>query len=160
MKRFLKRLIGLDSPPREDLERQAGEQLRQARERAERRGPQGSAPEAAAVPQDRAAARDRPEALSPEELRDRALAEYLARQEQQRRQREEEERAEQAAQASTGEAAREVLSEVKGVGPAKQEALLERFPSVEALRAASVGELAEVKGVGVAIAAEIKRTLR
>ncbi|MDP8970411.1 MAG: helix-hairpin-helix domain-containing protein [Actinomycetota bacterium] len=151
MKRFLKRLIGADSPSR-------GERRRQAMERA-LHGRQQGFPSKAAAAQGRATT-DRTEAMSPEEMRDRALREFLERQEQRRRQREEEERAAQAARAATGESAREVLSEVKGVGPAKQDALLERFPSIEALKAASVSELAEVKGVGVAIAAEIKRTLR
>ncbi|PFG43117.1 excinuclease ABC subunit C [Isoptericola jiangsuensis] len=41
-----------------------------------------------------------------------------------------------------------VLDGVPGLGPARQQALLARFGSVKRLRAASVDEIAEVKGVG------------
>jgi predicted flap endonuclease-1-like 5' DNA nuclease len=60
-----------------------------------------------------------------------------------------------AGEATTGPAARAALSRVKGLGPAKQQALLDRFGSLEAIRAASVEELTAVKGVGERIAREI-----
>ncbi len=44
------------------------------------------------------------------------------------------------------------LSEIPGVGPARQRALLERFGSVRALGAADPGEIAAVAGIGPALA--------
>lgn len=59
-----------------------------------------------------------------------------------------------------GKRARAVLSQIKGVGPAKQDALLKRFGSLEQMAAASVEDLAEVKGVGEAVATQIKQVLQ
>lgn len=59
-----------------------------------------------------------------------------------------------------GKRARAVLSEIKGVGPAKQDALLKRFGSLENMAAASIDELADVKGVGESVAAAIKQSLQ
>lgn len=64
-----------------------------------------------------------------------------------------------AAAGTTGAAAKRRLAEVKGVGPAKQQALLDAFGSLEAIRDASVGELTDVKGVGEATAQELKDAL-
>lgn len=43
---------------------------------------------------------------------------------------------------------RSILDDVPGLGPARQAALLKQFGSVKRLRAASVEELAQVKGIG------------
>lgn len=43
---------------------------------------------------------------------------------------------------------RERLGRIEGVGPARQAALLDRFGSLEALRAATAEELASVEGIG------------
>lgn len=59
-----------------------------------------------------------------------------------------------------GKRARAVLSEIKGVGPAKQDALLKRFGSLEDMADASIAELAEVKGVGESVAQAIKDSLQ
>ena len=59
-----------------------------------------------------------------------------------------------------GKRARAVLSEIKGVGPAKQDALLKKFGSLEQMADASVEDIAEIKGVGEAVATEIKRVLQ
>lgn len=59
-----------------------------------------------------------------------------------------------------GKRARAVLSEIKGVGPAKQDALLKRFGSLEAMAEASLDDLAEVKGVGDSVATAIKKALK
>jgi excinuclease ABC subunit C len=48
-----------------------------------------------------------------------------------------------------------VLSEVPGLGPARVKVLLAHFGSVTRLRAASVDEIAEVRGVGPSLAAAI-----
>ncbi|MBW3577524.1 MAG: hypothetical protein KY462_07260 [Actinobacteria bacterium] len=53
-----------------------------------------------------------------------------------------------------------VLADVKGLGAAKTQALLDRFPTLEAIRAATIDELVEVKGIGVATAREIRRSVR
>lgn len=50
----------------------------------------------------------------------------------------------------------ETLAGIKGLGPAKARALLERFDSVEAIRDADVAELTEVPGVGEKLARTIK----
>lgn len=60
-----------------------------------------------------------------------------------------------ARKATTGAAARAVLADIPGVGPAKQEALLEAFGSIEDLRAAGPDEIASVRGVGPALAQRI-----
>lgn len=227
MKRFFKQLLGSDQPTREELERQAAEQLRQATaqarygdhgQQADRwaspstgvgqpsrepesepdSGPQlpafGQMSGPPAFPQplpqsgegptpdderraitgmaleDFAQARGssgaelaaRPDALTAEQMRDRALQEFLERRDRMLREREAQQ-ARQAAQApsrrSTGKAAGEALSQVKGVGPAKQQAVLQRFPSLDEIKAASVEDLAEVKGVGPALASEIKNAV-
>ncbi|HEX2026380.1 MAG TPA: helix-hairpin-helix domain-containing protein [Nitriliruptorales bacterium] len=61
---------------------------------------------------------------------------------------------------TTGVAARRELNKVRGLGPAKQRALLDAFGSLEAIRAASVQELTQVRGVGEATAREILRQPR
>ncbi len=48
-----------------------------------------------------------------------------------------------------------VLDEVPGVGPTRKKALMKAFGSVRRLRAASVDEIAAVKGVGREVAADI-----
>jgi excinuclease ABC subunit C len=48
-----------------------------------------------------------------------------------------------------------VLSEVPGLGPARVKVLLAHFGSVTRLRAASIDEIAEVRGVGPSLAAAI-----
>jgi hypothetical protein len=52
-----------------------------------------------------------------------------------------------------------VLAEVRGLGPAKRAVLLERFGSVDAVRAAPDDELLAVPGVGPALLAELRRAL-
>ena len=51
---------------------------------------------------------------------------------------------------------RSVLDDVPGIGPKRRDALLAHFASVDQLRAASVGELASIPGVGPAAAAAVK----
>jgi predicted flap endonuclease-1-like 5' DNA nuclease len=51
------------------------------------------------------------------------------------------------------------LSSVKGLGPARREALLERFGSEQGMRDASIDELTEVRGVGPTLARAIKDAL-
>lgn len=51
------------------------------------------------------------------------------------------------------------LAKVKGVGPAKQEALVARFGSLEAIREAEVEDLTDVSGIGYATAREILEQL-
>jgi excinuclease ABC subunit C len=48
-----------------------------------------------------------------------------------------------------------VLDEIPGVGPTRQKALMKAFGSVRRLRAASVDEIAAVKGVGLKAASDI-----
>lgn len=60
---------------------------------------------------------------------------------------------------TTGAAARTVLSGIKGVGPAKQDALLKKFKSLEAIRDASIEEIASLDGVGPTAAKTIKNAL-
>ncbi len=64
--------------------------------------------------------------------------------------------ARKAAKKTTGTAARLELARVRGVGPAKQEALLREFGSLEAIRAASVEELMRVRGIGAATARQLR----
>ncbi len=52
------------------------------------------------------------------------------------------------------------LLDVPGVGPSRQKALLRRFGSLKAIKAATVEEIARVSGIGPALAAEIARRLR
>lgn len=51
------------------------------------------------------------------------------------------------------------LSDVSGVGPSREQALLERFGSLGAVREASEEELAETPGIGASTAARIHREL-
>lgn len=52
------------------------------------------------------------------------------------------------AAAPVQESVRERLGRIEGVGPARQAALLDRFGSLEALRAATAEELVSVEGIG------------
>jgi excinuclease ABC subunit C len=54
---------------------------------------------------------------------------------------------------------RSELADIPGVGPARQRALLERFGSVRALRAATVEEIAAVPGFGPAVARRVMEHL-
>ena len=56
-------------------------------------------------------------------------------------------------------ARRSALDAVPGVGPRRKRALLRRFGSVQALRAASAGEIAAVEGIGDRLAEAVKRAL-
>lgn len=67
--------------------------------------------------------------------------------------------AKKTAKKTTGKAARERLDEIKGLGPAKQKALLSEFGSLEAIRDADVEALQQVKGIGAATAEEIQKQL-
>jgi DNA uptake protein ComE-like DNA-binding protein len=51
------------------------------------------------------------------------------------------------------------LDAVKGLGPAKRQALLERFGSEDGVRAASIDELTQVRGIGAGLARSIKEAL-
>ncbi len=53
-----------------------------------------------------------------------------------------------------------MLSEIPGLGPARVKVLLGHFGSVARLRAASVDEIAEVRGVGPSLAAAIVGRLK
>lgn len=64
-----------------------------------------------------------------------------------------------AKKATTGAAAARKLGQVKGVGAAKQQALLDAFGSLEAIRDASVEELTAIKGIGEGTAEELKSAL-
>ena len=52
-----------------------------------------------------------------------------------------------------------VLSEIPGLGPSRVKELLRHFGSVKQLRAASETDIAEVKGIGPALAATVHRAL-
>ena len=52
-----------------------------------------------------------------------------------------------------------VLDDVPGLGPTRRAALVEKFPTVSALRAASTDELCAVPGIGPGVAAAIRATL-
>ena len=54
---------------------------------------------------------------------------------------------------------RSVLDSIPGLGPARQAALLKHFGSVKRLREATPEQIAEVKGVGPALAATIRDRL-
>jgi hypothetical protein len=60
---------------------------------------------------------------------------------------------------TTSPAARTELPAVKGLGPAKRDALLARFGDAEGVRRASVEELTEVRGIGPALARAVKDAL-
>ncbi|MDX1657247.1 MAG: helix-hairpin-helix domain-containing protein [Nitriliruptorales bacterium] len=64
------------------------------------------------------------------------------------------------AKKTTGAEARKQLAGIKGIGPAKQDALLEKFDSIEAMKDASIDELSEVPGIGEATAKTIKSGLK
>ena len=51
------------------------------------------------------------------------------------------------------------LDSIHGIGPARRKALLTRFESLDGIRAASVEELAHVKGMSLAAARAIKAAL-
>jgi excinuclease ABC subunit C len=53
-----------------------------------------------------------------------------------------------------------VLDEIEGIGPAKRNALLEHFGSVDNIKAASVGQLLEVPGITERLAAKIQEYFR
>ena len=53
-----------------------------------------------------------------------------------------------------------VLDEVEGVGPTRKKALMRHFGSMKRLRAASVEEIASVKGIPAAVAQAVYDTLR
>ena len=52
------------------------------------------------------------------------------------------------------------LDGIPGLGPSRRRALLDRFVTVSAIRAASEEELVEVDGIGPALAAQIALALR
>jgi len=54
---------------------------------------------------------------------------------------------------------RSALDAVPGVGPKRKRALLRRFGSLKAIRAASIDEIAATEGVGRALAESLKRAL-
>lgn len=60
---------------------------------------------------------------------------------------------------TVGDAARERLSQVKGLGRAKQDALLDRFGSLEGIQGASIKELRGVKGFGDSTARSVHQQL-
>ncbi len=51
------------------------------------------------------------------------------------------------------------LDDVPGVGPSRKEALLTRFGSVAAIRASSIEEIAEVRGIGIETARRIRAAI-
>ncbi|MBW3562628.1 MAG: hypothetical protein KY437_09035 [Actinobacteria bacterium] len=67
--------------------------------------------------------------------------------------------AKKATSETKGKAARERLDEIKGLGPAKQKALLAEFGSLEGIRDADLEDLRNVKGIGETTAAAIKDQL-
>lgn len=86
--------------------------------------------------------------------RDEALQRYL-----ERRERMERERREVRQDEATGDGDPDVLADVDGIGPAKRDALLERFGTPEAIAAADPEELTEVPGIGEALAAKVRDAL-
>jgi excinuclease ABC subunit C len=52
-----------------------------------------------------------------------------------------------------------VLDEIPGVGPTRKKALVKHFGSVKRLRTASVGEIAQVPGIGRDLAADVAEFL-
>ena len=52
-----------------------------------------------------------------------------------------------------------VLDDVPGLGPTRRAALVEKFPTVSALRSASIEDLCAVPGIGPGVAASIRATL-
>ena len=53
-----------------------------------------------------------------------------------------------------------VLDEVEGVGPTRKKAIMRHFGSMKRLRAASVDDIAEVKGVPRQVAEAVYETLQ
>ena len=53
-----------------------------------------------------------------------------------------------------------VLDRIPGIGPARKKALVAHFGSVRAIRRATVGELAQVRGISARQAAAVQRALR
>jgi excinuclease ABC subunit C len=53
-----------------------------------------------------------------------------------------------------------MLDEVPGVGPKRKRAIMRHFGSMRKLRAATVEQIAEVKGVSEQVAQDIWQTLR
>jgi excinuclease ABC subunit C len=51
------------------------------------------------------------------------------------------------------------MPDIKGLGPSKANALLERFGSVEGIRDADLSEITEIKGIGDGLARQLKREL-
>ena len=49
-----------------------------------------------------------------------------------------------------------VLDEIEGIGPAKRNALLEHFGSIDAIKEASAAQLQEVKGITGTLAEKIR----
>lgn len=58
------------------------------------------------------------------------------------------------------EITKSALDEIQGVGEAKKQALLKKFGSVQKIKEAKEEELAEVKGITISLAKEIKRKLK
>ncbi|MBI3942723.1 MAG: excinuclease ABC subunit UvrC [Chloroflexi bacterium] len=54
---------------------------------------------------------------------------------------------------------RSTLEDIPGIGPRRRSALLQNFPNLEAIRAASIDELAAVPGMNRAVAQQIKANL-
>jgi len=52
-----------------------------------------------------------------------------------------------------------VLDKIPGIGPARRKRLLQHFPNMEALKAATVEELAAVPGVNRQLAEKLKEGL-
>lgn len=108
-----------------------------------------------------------------EAMRDRALAQYMDRKqalERERQHKAAQMAAEPEESADFADAyddyyddyddAAERLAEIPGLGPAKIDALLEEFESLEAVAEANEDELVRVNGIGRRLAAEIVATLR
>jgi excinuclease ABC subunit C len=53
-----------------------------------------------------------------------------------------------------------VLDDIPGLGPARRKALLEHFGSVRKLEEASISEIAELKGITIALATQIYKVVR
>ncbi len=51
------------------------------------------------------------------------------------------------------------LDEIKGIGPKKKQELLKKFGSVEAIRKADLEQIAQIKGINIDLAQEIKKQL-
>ncbi|MEX1162866.1 MAG: helix-hairpin-helix domain-containing protein, partial [Nitriliruptor sp.] len=60
---------------------------------------------------------------------------------------------------ATGRRNADALSEIRGLGPGKRDALLARFGSVDGIAAASVDDISAIPGIGTGLAATIKQQL-